>query len=177
VRWGSGDHARRAREGARGGEGASESRCSACSLCVPARGEERALTDPPPPPRARQSPARPGQTGETERMTKKRRANGRNKPAGARGHVKRVRCDSSGCMIPKDKAVKRYIVRNLVDASALRDMQDASVIEGYVLPKLYRKVYYSISSAIHSRVVRVRSREDRRIRTPPPRIRPQQKKD
>merc|ERR1712134_155396 len=99
-------------------------------------------------------------------MTKKRR-----------GHVKRVRCDSSGCMIPKDKAVKRYIVRNLVDASALRDMQDASVIEGYVLPKLYRKVYYSISSAIHSRVVRVRSREDRHIRTPPPRIRPQQKKD
>ncbi len=114
---------------------------------------------------------------QNRKMTKKRRANGRNKPAGARGHVKRVRCDSSGCMIPKDKAVKRYIVRNLVDASALRDMQDASVIEGYVLPKLYRKVYYSISSAIHSRVVRVRSREDRRIRTPPPRIRPQQKKD
>merc|ERR1712100_434147 len=81
-------------------------------------------------------------------MVKKRRHSGRNKPAGARGHVRRVRCETSGCLVPKDKAVKRYIVRNIVDASAL--------------PKLYRKVYYSISAAIHSRVVRVRSRVARR---------------
>ena len=113
-------------------------------------------------------------------MTKKRRANGRNKPAGARGHGKRVRCESSGAMVPKDKAVSRYIVRNLVDASALRDMQEASVIDGYALPKLYRKVYYSIAAAIHSRVVRVRSKKngDRKVRTPPPRFRPRpEKKD
>merc|ERR1711908_170908 len=99
-------------------------------------------------------------------MVKKRRHSGRNKPAGARGHVRRVRCETSGCLVPRDKAVKRYVVRNIVDASALRDMQDASVIEGYALPKLYRKVYYSISAAIHSKVVRVRSVQDRRVRTP-----------
>merc|ERR1711920_1091911 len=110
-------------------------------------------------------------------MVKKRRHSGRNKPAGARGHVRRVRCETSGCLIPKDKAVKRYVVRNIVDASALRDMQDASVIKGYALPKLYRKVYYSISAAIHSKVVRVRSVQDRRVRTPPPRFRPQQNRD
>ena len=70
-------------------------------------------------------------------------------------------------MVPKDKAIKRYIVRNIVDASSLRDIQEAGATEGYTLPKLYRKVYYSISAAIHSRIVRVRSRKNRRSREPP----------
>jgi hypothetical protein len=30
---------------------------------------------------------------------------GRNKPAKARGHVKRVFCESSGALVPKDKGV------------------------------------------------------------------------
>jgi len=41
-----------------------------------------------------------------------------------------VRCESSGVLVPKDKAIKRFIVRNIVDASAIRDIQDASVLEG-----------------------------------------------
>ena len=81
--------------------------------------------------------------------------------------VKRVRCESSGAMVPKDKAIKRFVVRNIVDASALRDLQEACPIDGYMLPKIYRKVYYSISAAIHSRIVRVRSRKNRRNREPP----------
>ena len=108
-------------------------------------------------------------------MTVKRRNHGRNRPAGSRGHVKSVRCDSTSKMITKDKAVKRFLVKNIVDASSLRDIRESSVYENYNMPKLYIKMYYCVEAAVHQRIVRGRSRTNRKIRTPPPRFQP--KKD
>ena len=98
-------------------------------------------------------------------MVKKRRNHGRKGGCHGRGKARSVTCDGCGGKPRKDKAIQRYLVKNLVEASALRDLADASCVENYVVPKQYMKIRYCVSCAVHRRTVRVRPKAERRVRT------------
>jgi hypothetical protein len=60
-------------------------------------------------------------------MTKKRRNCGRNRHG--RGHTHLVDCSHCMCKPPKDKAVGRFMVKNMVDSGAMNDLRASSVFE------------------------------------------------
>lgn len=96
-------------------------------------------------------------------MPKKRRNNGRNKKN--KGHSDPVHCENCKRLVGKDKAIKRFLAKNMVDGSSKRDIEDQSAYgPEYTMPRLFIKNQYCVSCGIHARIVRVRSRTNRRIR-------------
>ena len=97
-------------------------------------------------------------------MPTKRRNHGRNKKN--KGHCDKTNCTNCGRMVPKDKAIKRFQMRNMVDASSKRDIKESYAYDqnDFNMPKIYVKISYCISCAIHARIVRVRSGKDRKTR-------------
>lgn len=106
-------------------------------------------------------------------MPSKRRNNGKNRCN--RGNVGNVTCVNCGRQVPKDKAIKKFQVRDMIDGSSRDDIAKASAFpagKDFAVPKLYNKMQYCISCGIHNRIVAVRSRTDRRVRRIPRRIDP-----
>ena len=97
-------------------------------------------------------------------MPKKRRNNGRNK--NNKGKAIAVHCNNCTRLVGKDKAIKRFIIKNMVDGSSKRDIEEASAYneENASMPKFFTKNQWCVACAIHARIVKVRSTEDKRIR-------------
>merc|ERR1712226_1271680 len=94
-------------------------------------------------------------------MTKKRRNNGRT--ARCRGQVRNIRCLLTAALVLKDKALKRYCVRNIVHPYVTRELTNEAFNDAYKLPKRTVKIYYSISAAIHNQIVCIHPKKKRKI--------------
>ena len=73
-------------------------------------------------------------------------------------------CSNCGRLVPKDKCIKKFTVRDIVDGSSKDDIMAVEYYKEFTFPKTFNKLTYCVSCACHARIVKVRSAEDRRKR-------------
>jgi ribosomal protein S26 len=77
-----------------------------------------------------------------------------------RGHVNPIRCDNCHRCTPKDKAIKRFHVRNIVDSAAIKDLVESSCVEGERFPSVSLRIVsllfsfrLSIAEVVHEAAI------------------------
>jgi len=93
-------------------------------------------------------------------LPKKRKSGGRSK--GGKGRTELVQCAKCGQRIPRDKAKKVTRYRSLVDPMLARELRK----QGAIIPRSAVTQYLCIRCAVHYGVVKIRSKEERKKRTP-----------
>jgi small subunit ribosomal protein S26e len=89
----------------------------------------------------------------------KRKSRGRSK--GGKGKGSQVQCCQCGELVPRDKAKKVSRRVTLIEPILARELRQ----KGAYIPARVDTRYYCVSCAVHRGVVKVRARNDRRVRT------------
>ncbi|MEM3596668.1 MAG: 30S ribosomal protein S26e [Candidatus Bathyarchaeia archaeon] len=92
-------------------------------------------------------------------MPYKRKSRGRSK--GDKGSSGPVQCAMCGQLVPRDKAKKVTVRRSIVDPQLAKELRQ----RGAYISSLVDTKYYCISCAVHRGIVKVRAREERRLRS------------
>lgn len=95
-------------------------------------------------------------------MPVKRQNHGRQKKN--RGATCNVQCNQCGAVVAKDKAIPRASNGPVIEAASMDDFRVATVYDNVEVPTFMNIEYHCISCACHLRIVKVRSKENRKIR-------------
>jgi len=91
-------------------------------------------------------------------LPKKRKSRGRAK--GGKGRSDFIHCSNCGSLVPKDKAKKLTSRIGLVEPSLAKELRASGAY--IAAPRTIK--YYCVSCAVHYGLVKVRSRDERRLR-------------
>jgi small subunit ribosomal protein S26e len=96
--------------------------------------------------------------GQRNTLTKKRKSRGRSK--GGKGHSDQVQCSNCGTLVPKDKAKKLTTRVGLVEPMLARELR----AQGAYIATSRTLKFYCVSCAVHFGLVKVRAKDERRLR-------------